>query len=129
MPIVRIEDPIDRPQRMRHEIIETVYRCIKKIFGVSDQELQARYIHYSETDFRAPGDQSEYLQVNITLFRGRTLKAKRNLYGELSTSLAELLSIAPSSVLIILDEHDAKNWGMRGGVPANEIDFGYSINI
>ncbi|WP_165798761.1 tautomerase family protein [Pseudomonas laurylsulfativorans] len=129
MPIVRVEDPVNRPQGIRREVIETTYRCLKRAFGVSDEELQARYEHYREEDFRAPGDKPEYLQVSITVFKGRTLATKRKLYMELSNSLAELLAIAPSSVLILLDEHDAENWGMQGGVPASEIDFGYSVNV
>lgn len=129
MPIVRIEDPVNRPLGIRREAIETTYQCLKRTFGVSNEELQARYIHYSEEDFRAPGDKPEYLQVNITVFKGRTLETKRRLYKELSNALAELLAIAPSSVLILLDEHDAVNWGMQGGIPASEIDFGYSVNV
>lgn len=129
MPIVRIEDPVNRPTATRREVIETTYRCLKQTFGVSDEELQARYKHYHEEYFRTPGDKSEYLQVNITVFKGRTLETKRKLYKELSNALAELLTIAPSSVLILLDEHDAENWGTRGGIPASEIDFGYSINV
>lgn len=129
MPIVRIEDPVNRPPAIRREVIETTYRCLKRVFGVSDEELQARYEHYREEDFRAPGDKPEYLQVDITVFKGRTLETKHKLYKELSNALAELLTIAPSSVLILLDEHNAENWGMRGGVPASEINFGYSVNV
>lgn len=129
MPIVRVEDPVNRPLSIRREVIETTYRCLKRAFGVSDEELQARYKHYREEDFRAPGDKPEYLQVNITVFKGRTLETKRKFYKELSNTLAELLAIAPSSVLILLDEHDAENWGMRGGIPASEIEFGYSVNV
>jgi 4-oxalocrotonate tautomerase family enzyme len=73
--------------------------------------------------------QDQYPGERITVFKGRTLEAKRKLYKELSNALAELLAIAPSSVLILLDEHDAENWGMRGGIPASEIDFGYSVNV
>lgn len=129
MPIVRIEDPINRSTASRREVIETTYRCLKRVFGVNDEELQARYEHYRKEDFRAPGDKPEYLQVNITVFKGRTLETKRKLYKELSNALAEMLAIAPSSVLILLDEHDAENWGMQGGIPASQIDFGYAVNV
>ena len=129
MPIVRIEDPLDRNIFTRSLIIETIYQCLIKILGVSRNELQARYDHSPHSDFRTPGDTAEYIQINITLFKGRKIETKRKLYISISIALSELLSISPSSVLIILNEHDAENWGMRGGIPANEIDFGYSIDI
>ena len=129
MPIVRIEDPVDRNTHMRNLIIETTYQCIINTFGVSRNELQARYEHAQYSDFRTPGDVTDYIQIGITLFKGRTLETKRKLYIAISTALSELMYISPSSVLIVLDEREAENWGMRGGIPASEIDFGYSINI
>ena len=118
-----------RGTHMRNLIIETTYQCIINTFGVSRNELQARYEHAQYSDFRTPGDVTDYIQIGITLFKGRTLETKRKLYIAISTALSELMYISPSSVLIVLDEREAENWGMRGGIPASEIDFGYSINI
>ncbi|WP_263261822.1 tautomerase family protein [Pseudomonas sp. RIT-PI-S] len=129
MPIVRIEDPVRRDAATRHAVTETVYRCLREVFKVSDEELQARYHTYDPQDFRAPGDRDEFIQVEITVFKGRKLETKRQLYQAISQALSEQLRISATSVLILLKEHDAENWGMRGGQPACEIDFGYAIDI
>ncbi|MFC0708447.1 tautomerase family protein [Azorhizophilus paspali] len=102
---------------------------MKSIFRVNDEELQARYQTYDKENFHAPGGKLEYLQVEITIFKGRTFETKHKLYQALSGELAKLLNISPEAILIILNEHKAENWGMRGGIPASEIDFGYSITI
>lgn len=129
MPIVRIEDPVHRDPETRQAVIETVYRCLRDVFKVSDEELQARYHTYDPQDFRSPGDRESFIQVEITVFKGRTLDTKRRLYQAISQALSEQLRLPVHAVLVLLKEHDAENWGMRGGQPACEIDFGYAIDI
>lgn len=129
MPIIRIEDPVRRDADTRNAIIETVYRSLKSVFKVSDEELQARYTCYDRETFRSPGDRNDYLHIEITVFKGRQLETKRLLYQSISESIASLLGISEQATLILLVEHNAENWGMRGGVPASEIDFGYAIAI
>jgi len=129
MPIVRIEDPVQRDAITRRAVIETVYRCLKQVLNVSSEELQARYHTYDAKDFRAPGDRTEFIFVEITLFKGRKLETKRRLYQTICEALTEQLGLPAQSVLILLNEHDAENWGMRDGQSACEIDFGYLIEI
>lgn len=129
MPIVRIEDPVHRTPETRQAIIETVYRSLRQVFKVSDEELQARYHTYASPDFRSPGDCEAFLQVEITVFKGRTLETKRRLYQAISQALSEQLHLPAQALLILLDEREGENWGMRGGIPACEIDFGYAIDI
>ncbi len=129
MPIVRVEDPVHRDADAQHAIIETIYNCLKSVFKVSDEELQARYVCYDKNAFRSPGDRSEFIHIEITLFKGRKLETKRRLYQLISHRIAAQLGISAQAVLILLVEQEPENWGMRGGVPASEIDFGYVISI
>ena len=43
---------------------------------------------------------------------------KRRLYQTICEALTEQLGLPAQSVLILLNEHDTENWGMRGGQPA-----------
>ncbi|WP_408602177.1 tautomerase family protein [Pseudomonas sp. PLMAX] len=129
MPIVRVEDPVSRDADTQHAVIETIYGCLKSVFKVSDEELQARYVCYDKEHIRSPGDRSEFIQIEITVFKGRHLETKRQLYQSISKSIAALLNISEHAPLILLLEQEPENWGMRGGVPASEIDFGYAISI
>ncbi|TRX76193.1 tautomerase family protein [Pseudomonas mangiferae] len=129
MPIVRIEESVHRSAAQKHAVVETVYACLREVFGVSDEELQARYQCFAPEDFRSPGDRAHYLHVQITVFEGRTLPTKRRLYRLLSERLGALLDLPEDAVLVLLDEHPAQNWGMRGGLAACDIDFGYAVNV
>ncbi|WP_263142182.1 tautomerase family protein [Pseudomonas sp. RIT-PI-AD] len=129
MPIVRIEESGPREPEQKRAIVETVYAALKEVFGVSDEELQARYQSFAAEDFRAPGDREHYLHVHITLFQGRTLPTKRRLYRVLSERLSRQLGVPTTAILVLLDEHPAENWGMRGGIAACDIDFGYSVQV
>lgn len=129
MPIVRIEDAVARSAATRQAIFQCVFDGLKQVFGVSDEELQARYQHFDASCFVAPGGVSDYLHVQITVFAGRKPETKKKLYAVLVKNLSALLGIAPESIVILLDEHASENWGMRGGRMASEIDFGYEIGV
>jgi phenylpyruvate tautomerase PptA (4-oxalocrotonate tautomerase family) len=129
MPIVRVEDPVHRNAETRHAVVQIIYSCLRSVFGVSTAELQARYVCYAEGCFRSPGESSEFIQIEITIFKGRQLETKRKLYHAVSKAVAAHLNISDQSVLILPVEVEPMNWGMRGGVPASEIDFGYEISI
>jgi hypothetical protein len=47
----------------------------------------------------------------------------------ISKRIAAQLGISEHAPLILLVELEPENWGMPGGVPASEIDFGYAISI
>lgn len=129
MPIVRIEDATQRSLAEQRTLVEAVYASLRQQFGVSDEELQARYHYLPATSLRTPGDRDGYVQITITLFKGRKAATKRKLYADIVDRLARALSIDPGAVLILLDEHDAENWGMRGGIAASDIDFGYAVQV
>lgn len=129
MPIVRIEESVARTSAERQVLIECVYAALREVFGVSNEELQARYAQYAPSDLLPPGNNPDYLHVEITIFSGRKTDTKKKLYARLTADLSSLLGIAPTDIIILLNEQPAENWGMRGGLCASEIDFGYTINV
>ncbi|MDE1497302.1 tautomerase family protein [Xenorhabdus bovienii] len=129
MPIVKIEEATVRSITQKRAIVETIFESLRQVLGVSDEELQSRYQYYNAEDFIAPGNIPNYLHIEIVMFKGRTLASKKKLYRHIVDSLAKLLSISPTSIVILLREHEADNWAIRGGIVANEIDFGYNISI
>ena len=76
-----------------------------------------------------PPDKGEnYTLVEITLFAGRSLQAKRAMYKAIVRRF-EALGIAASDVIIVLNEVPLENWGIRGGKPASEVDLGFKVNV
>ena len=66
--------------------------------------------------------------IEITQFPGRSKEAKRNLYQAIIQGLSRL-QIEPTEVFIILQEPPMENWGIRGGIPADEVDLGFSTKV
>jgi len=39
------------------------------------------------------------------------------------------LGIPAGDIKILLRESGAENWGIRGGVPASEVDLGFKVDV
>jgi len=61
-------------------------------------------------------------RIEIILFTGRAIEAKRALYKSIVQGLWKL-GVPKTEVKTILIEMPAQNWGIKGGYPASEIDF------
>jgi phenylpyruvate tautomerase PptA (4-oxalocrotonate tautomerase family) len=74
------------------------------------------------------GRSDRYTRIEIQLFAGRSLEAKKRLYASIVANLAEL-GVPKDEIKIILVEVPPENWGVRGGLPASEIDLGFDIKV
>lgn len=110
-------------------MIEAVYLSQREALKVPENDRQIRYVEYKPEHFAVPPGVSEnYTFVEITMFPGRSIQAKRNLYREIVTRFGAL-GIPPQEILIVLNEPPLENWGLRGGVPASEMDLGFNLNV
>jgi phenylpyruvate tautomerase PptA (4-oxalocrotonate tautomerase family) len=75
-----------------------------------------------------PGRGERFAIVSIEAFAGRSIDAKRALYREIVTRLAEV-GIPKADVFIVLKEIPMENWGLRGGVAGCDIDVGFNIHV
>ena len=129
MPLAKIEVRKSRPEKEIEEMIEAVYQAQREALKVPEGDRQIRYIEHKPEYFAVPPDKTEnYTLVEITLFPGRTLEAKRNLYQSIVKRFGKL-GIAPSDVFIVLKEPPLENWGIRGGQPASEVELGFNLKV
>lgn len=129
MPVVKIEEQGQRSAQEKSELVAVLFRAIKETLGVSEDELQARYLGFAAEDFFAPPRTSGYVAVEISLFAGRSLDAKRRLYARIARDVGALRGIDPGDVLVLLREEPFDNWGMRGGRAATDLTFDYAIAV
>lgn len=69
-----------------------------------------------------------YTLVTIDCFAGRSVSAKRNLYGEIVGRLAALGNPA-DHVTVLLRENATENWGIRGGQAPCDVDLSFAVNV
>jgi len=129
MPIAKIEVRRKRPAAEVAALIEAVYQAQREALKVPEGDRQIRYVEHRPEHFAVPpGKTANYTFVEIILFPGRSLPAKRALYQSVVRRFGEL-GIAASDIFIVLHEPPLENWGIRGGKPASEVDLGFNLNV
>ncbi len=128
MPIAKIEVRRARPPEEVQAFIRAVYEAQREALKVPEGDRQIRYVEHAPERFAVPPGKSEnYTFIEIVMFAGRSLAAKRALYAGIVRRLGEL-GVAPSDIFIVLHEPPLENWGIRG-VPGSEIDLGFEIKV
>jgi len=129
MPLTKIEVRKTWPPEKVQAIIEAIYLAQREALRVPETDRQICYIEHRPEHFHVPpGRTDNYTLVDITLFAGRTLDAKRSLYQAIVRNLGAL-GIAPGDIFIVLHEVPLENWGIRGGTPASDVDLGFRVDV
>ena len=129
MPLVRIEVREGRSPSEKKALLEAVHFALVEALKIPEHDRMQRLHELPADCFEIPPDKSGmFTLVEVTMFPGRSLEAKRRLYGALVRDLGEL-GIEPKDVFVILHEPPMENWGIRGGVPASEVDLGFEVNV
>jgi 4-oxalocrotonate tautomerase family enzyme len=68
------------------------------------------------------------LLIEISMFSGRTRETKKLLYRNIVENLFEKLNINKDTVFIVINEQPLGNWGIKGGIPADEVNLGFTVN-
>ncbi|GGI00402.1 tautomerase [Arthrobacter liuii] len=88
-----------------------------------------RFIALDDADFIHPEDRgSDYTIIEISMFEGRSIDAKRMLIAELFQRVDAEAGIAPHSLEITISETPKVNWGIRG-VNAADLALGYKVEV
>lgn len=68
------------------------------------------------------GNLERFTRIEIILFSGRSIEAKRALYASIVDGLSAL-GVPRAEIKTIMIEMPPQNWGIKGGYPASEVDF------
>lgn len=129
MPIARIEVKRSWPPDKQQYLIEATHAAMVEALKIPKHDRLIRFVEYRPEHFAAPPGVSEnYTLVEISLFPSRSLDAKRNLYQGIVKRFGEI-GIEPMDVRVVLYEVPMENWGIRGGVPASDVDPGFKIDV
>lgn len=129
MPVAKIHVRKSRSADEKEALMAAVRLALTDALGTPERACQFLYVAYSPEDFAiAPERTDNFTLIEITLFAGRSPEAKKKLYREIVQNLGAL-GIEPLDVFVILLDVPLENWGIRGGVPASEVDLGYKVNV
>jgi phenylpyruvate tautomerase PptA (4-oxalocrotonate tautomerase family) len=110
-------------------IIDAVHAALMEGIKTPDWDKTTRLVVHEPHRFATPPKKDDrYTLVDIDLFSGRSLNAKKALYRAVVKNLGQL-GIPADHVKILLRESPAENWGIRGGVPASEVELGFKVDV
>ena len=114
---------------IREKMSDVLHSCIMEAFQYPAGKRAHRFFHLKEGDFFYPeGRTNQYVIIEIALFEGRSIEAKKVLYQLIFSRFQSLLGIAPDDVEITLTETPLYNWGIRGK-PGDELSLDYKIVV
>jgi phenylpyruvate tautomerase PptA (4-oxalocrotonate tautomerase family) len=129
MPDVLVEVRGDWLKQRKADFIAAIENAIVAALRTPEDDKVLRLIEHPPENFSIPrwsGD--HYTHIEITLFKGRSIEAKRNLYRTIVDNL-ESFGVPPNDVKINLIEVLPSDVGMRGGQAACDLEIGYEIGV
>jgi phenylpyruvate tautomerase PptA (4-oxalocrotonate tautomerase family) len=128
MPIAKIEVLRSRPTAEIQAMMQALYEAQREALKVPEDDRQIRYVEHKREHFPIPPGKTEnYTIVEISIFPGRSLEAKRNLYKGIFQRF-EKLGIQATDLIVILNEPPMDNYGIRG-LPASEVEIGFKLDV
>lgn len=129
MPLVRVEVRAGPWSSRKKVLLDAVHAALVEALQIPDDDRTQRLYELPSEDFEAPPTRSDkFVMVEVTMFPGRSREAKRHLYRAIVRNLGAL-GVASHDILIVLHEPAMENWGIRGGIPADEVDLGYRVDV
>jgi phenylpyruvate tautomerase PptA (4-oxalocrotonate tautomerase family) len=130
MPVVRVTMRQGRSADYRKAILNGVHDALVESFEIPEQDRHQQLIQLPPEDFEIPSSQTDaHTLIELTVFPGRSLEAKKKLYQGIVRKLAQDPGIAPTDVLIVLHEPPLENWGIRGGQAATDVNIGFELDV
>jgi phenylpyruvate tautomerase PptA (4-oxalocrotonate tautomerase family) len=126
MPLVEIQVVKGRTAPAKKALFDAVHNALMDALKIPDDDRLQRLVEHDSDDFEVPSP--TFTIVKITMFPGRSDAAKGELYQAIVGNLGEL-GIPPNDVFIVLEEPPLDNWGIRGGVPASEVELGFEREV
>ncbi len=117
------------PAAARRALIDAVHAALVEGLKIPEHDRCLRLQVFAADDFAVmPSCSEHYTLVEVDLFPGRSLEAKRACYQAMVRRLAAL-GIPAQDVRVVLREVPADNWGIRGGQAASDVDLGFKVNV
>jgi hypothetical protein len=109
--------------------LEAAHEAVVQALRTPADEPLARLVEHPAGNYLTPkASGPRFTRVEIVLFAGRSLDAKRQLYRAMVQNLRPF-GVPPEDVKVVLIEVTPENVGLRGGNAACDIDLGYSLQV
>jgi phenylpyruvate tautomerase PptA (4-oxalocrotonate tautomerase family) len=132
MALARIEILEGRSPAQKRALLDAVHAALVAALQVPRGDPTLRIVEHERTSFELPTVphrvSDRYTLIEITMFSGRSLETKRELYAQIVRRLGEL-GVPATDITIVVHESPRANWGVQGGRPASEVELGFDVEV
>jgi len=130
MPLVKIEMLKGKSSEYKKALLDGVHQALVDTFKIPEYDRMQMLYELDKENFEISSNRTEdFILIELTIFKGRSFEAKKNLYKAIVDNLEKALGIKRTDVMIVINEPPLENWGVAGGKPASEVDFGFKIDV
>ncbi|WP_431027188.1 tautomerase family protein [Lysinibacillus sp. LZ02] len=114
---------------IRETLSDIIHSCmVEALVLPADKKFHRFFPMEKENFYFASGRTEAYTIIEISVFEGRTVEAKKQLINLLFERLNSELKLSPQDVEITIFETPQHNWGIRG-LPGDELSLNYKVNV
>jgi 4-oxalocrotonate tautomerase family enzyme len=116
---------------MKAKLSDVIHSCVIDALRFPPDKKAHRFFPMDPADFYIPGGQGRtdgYTVIEISMFEGRTVEAKKHLIRLLFERIDAELGITPADVEVTITETPRHNWGFRGQT-GDEIALSYNVEV
>jgi len=129
MPDVLIEVRGHWLGQRKQAFIEAVHAAMVDALRIPEHDRVLRLVEHNVDNFLIPPNRGDrFTRIELQMFAGRSLEAKRKLYRCIVERLAQF-GVPGDDIKIALIEIPLENWGIRGGRAASDIDLGFEVSV
>jgi phenylpyruvate tautomerase PptA (4-oxalocrotonate tautomerase family) len=111
------------------EVSDVIHSCLVDALQYPPDKRAHRFFPLEASEFfYPPGRTERYTIIEVSMFEGRSVEAKKALIRLLFERFEAVLGIGPQDVEVTIFETPMHNWGFRG-LPGDEHALNYKVNI
>jgi len=119
----------DNLQENREALSRAIHDAVMNALEYPKEKKFHRFISLNSEDFIYPDDRTKkYIIIEISMFEGRSIEAKKLLIRELFKTINTATGINAQDIEITIYETPKENWGIRG-IPGDELALGYKVEV
>lgn len=114
---------------IRQNLSDVLHSCVVDALQFPADKRFHRFILLDAEDFYFPDSRSEkYTIIEISMFEGRTVEAKKTLIQMIFERFESELNIQENDIEITIFETPRHNWGIRGK-SGDELGLSYKVDV
>ncbi len=114
---------------VREKLSDVLHSCVTDALQYPKEKKAHRFIYIEEDSFfYFEGRTGKHTIIEISMFEGRSVEAKKKLHRLLFERFEKELGIVPMDLEITLFETPMYNWGIRGK-SADELILNYKVEV